>query len=75
MLHVREGKIDDEVEETTWYEEWEGGDESCTHFQPIDTPADRICRVCGSQLMKRDVKMKLKKMPVFADGSVAGFTF
>jgi hypothetical protein len=77
-LQEREGRIDNENEETSWLEYWLLRESTgCDHhFDPRCQDADgsRPClKGCGSLLVHRSVHMRLKKPAVFAEGVAAAF--
>ena len=75
LLQKRTGELDNENELTSWTEYWFGGSESCAHT--FDMHAARLsdqshaCLTCNAKLVKRDVNMHLKKLPVMAGAATS----
>lgn len=74
-----DGRLDNEDEETTWVEHWQGGDKGCAHTFNMNAErlpdGSHVCLTCSAHQVKREVNMRLKRMPKFADGTAAPFTF
>lgn len=64
--------------EVWWTEFWLDGEPSCEHT--FDPDGGRLpdlsfgCLKCSAHQVRRSAHVRMKRMPVYADGSAAGFT-